>query len=331
MSRRRIACGSCSDRRSCHSLSHRIDAVDRPWRRRLYVETLEHRRLLSCTHSQTIEDVGILLEPYVNADVIEYVTVVTHGFQLLNDGGDSLRDLAMDIRDLAETFNNIAGASQSAWLLDYEVTEDGGQACFDMDMQSGSIVPMQPGPPNHVVLQFDWAPESNEESAGWGEAAGDALFSTLVEVGLVDVTAGINNPLLHFIGHSFGTAVTSEVVERLASFDVPVAHLTYLDPHDFDQGLDFDGSQRLFDIGKPAEYGVSVWDNVGFADVYYQTRNANGALVPDEGRTPVADRYQALSTDSWTTNCLTLAKHRIQRRTLLETTAMSGLTFTQRR
>ncbi len=77
---------------------------------------------------------------------------------------------------------------------------------------------------------------------------------------------------LHFIGHSFGTGVTSEAVERLAAFSIPVDQVTYLDPHDFDEsGIPIDGDQRLFTLGKPAGYGATVWDNVAFTDVYYQT------------------------------------------------------------
>jgi len=130
------------------------------------------------------------------------------------------------------------------------------------------------------VVLFDWSDESNNMSSGWGEGAGDALFSLLAGVGLVDPDAGAANPPLHFIGHSFGTAVTSEVVERLARFDVPVDQVTYLDPHDFDQSCPVDGSQRLFDLGAPAGYGATVWNNVAFSDVYYQVRGLNGSAVP---------------------------------------------------
>ena len=45
---------------------------------------------------------------------------------------------------------------------------------------SRSVIPNATGAQSgEVVLNFDWAPESNEPSAGWTEAAGDALFSAL--------------------------------------------------------------------------------------------------------------------------------------------------------
>lgn len=197
-------------------------------------------------------------------------TIITHGLQVFADGGDSLLSLAQSV--LTRT---------GGWLVDYDIAAEGEVGTFE--------VTRRPGLGNEVVLLFDWAEESNEPSAGWGEAAGDALFSIIAGLGLVDPAAGANNTTpLHFIGHSFGTAITSEAIERLAYFDVPVDQVTYLDPHDFDQsGLPIDGNQELDQLGLPAlgqGYGVSVWNNVEFADVYYQT-----AELPD-GR-PIAGAF----------------------------------------
>ena len=92
------------------------------------------------------------------------------------------------------------------------------------------------GATGELVLLFDWSQESRHVSPGWTEAAGDALFALLVELDAVDPRAG-SAADLHFIGHGLGAVVTSETVERLAHYSVPVDHVTYLDPHDFDQGL----------------------------------------------------------------------------------------------
>ena len=119
----------------------------------------------------------------------------------------------------------------------------------------------------------------------------------LVDLGLVDPNKGAANLIpLHFIGHSFGTVVTSEAIERLAYFHIPVDQVTYLDPHDFDQsGIPIDGAQQLFTLGQPQfadgseGYGATVWNNVTFADVYYQTK---GILIPN-GR-PILGAYNVL-------------------------------------
>jgi hypothetical protein len=197
------------------------------------------------------------------------VTIVTHGFQTSSIGGDSLLPLAQAIH-----------ARAGGWLLDYDVPAAGLPGYID-PVSSSLPQAADAGRRGEVVLVFDWAAESGQATAGWGEAAGDALFSMLIELGLVDPARGPDNLPLHFIGHSFGTAVTSEAIERLAAYDVPVDQVTYLDPHDFQQVPIFDAAQRMFDLGEPFRYGASVWNNVAFADVYYETRGLSGEPVLD--------------------------------------------------
>ena len=241
--------------------------------RHLQCEGLEQRVLLSIT---PIEDIRQQLDISA-AHGITGITIVTHGFQLGDSGGDSLLPLAQAIRDRADAEN---GPDNGAWLLDYDVRGEGATGGFDLD---GSL---ESGTPDEVVLLFDWAPESNELSAGWGEAAGDALFNMLVSLDLLVPTAGATNPLYHFIGHSFGAAVTSEAVERITQLGVPVDQVTYLDPHDFNQGLEFDGSQQLAGLGQPSKYGATVWSDKTFVDVYYQTRGENGTYGVLDGVVP---------------------------------------------
>jgi len=118
---------------------------------------------------------------------------------------------------------------------------------------------------------------------------------TLVDLGIVN-TQTHTSPPLHFIGHSFGSAVTSEAIERLARLGVPVDQVTYLDPHDFSQDLVFDTAQQQFTQGKPQPtgapigYGATVWNNVAFADVYYQTF---GSDELPQGR-PIPGAYNRL-------------------------------------
>ncbi len=110
-------------------------------------------------------------------------------------------------------------------------------------------------------------------------------------MGAVDPLTSTSKPL-HFIAHSFGSAVTSEAVRRLATYQIPVDQVTYLDPHDFDQGLIFDGAQGQYAVGLPQikdkdgslstkSYGVTSWANTRFTDVYYQDRGFNGQAIPD--------------------------------------------------
>jgi hypothetical protein len=216
--------------------------------------------------------------PRVESAFISGVTVLTHSYQIA-DGensafgyflsaspGDAMRPLAMAIHQQTGGF-----------LLDYDIPEASAQGQIDLDQ---SILPSERAIAGnadglHAVVLFDWAPESNEFSSGWAEAAGDALFNLLVRLGLVDPSTQAANPDLHFIGHGFGAVVTSEAVERLAAYGVPVDQVTFLDPHDFDQLLfPSDASMELWTSGRPAGYGATVWNNVKFADAYIQTQRA---------------------------------------------------------
>ena len=49
-----------------------------------------------------------------------------------------------------------------------------------------------------------------------------------------------------------------------------------------DQGVAIDSGKSADRVGEPEQYGASVWDNVAFTDVYYQTRGENGANAPDQ-------------------------------------------------
>jgi len=211
------------------------------------------------------------------------VTVITHGFQSSDSFGDSLLPLAQDIHQKA-----------GGWLLDYDVDGNGSPFFDTCTNDCGAPAPGEGGT-RELVLLFDWAAGSNEHSSGWGEAAGDALFNLLVGINLLAPAASANPPY-HLIGHSFGAAVTAELVERLAYFAIPVDHLTLLDPHDFDQNIyGVDTAQRLFDLGKPFGYGATVWNNVIFADVYYQTRGQpTGTPIPVPDGRPIPGAYNKL-------------------------------------
>ncbi|KPL11372.1 hypothetical protein AMJ85_03690, partial [candidate division BRC1 bacterium SM23_51] len=240
--------------------------------------------------SKTFEEVAThLIDKTFNT-----ATIVTHGFQLSNDGGNSLYPLADAIRTRIDSAND----DNSVWFLDYDVLEDGQTGVFNED---NSTLPDETSNSGDLVLLFDWAPESNEYSAGWGSAAGEALFTMVAGLGIVDPALGeANSTLLHFVAHSFGTAVTSEAIERLARFEVPVDQVTYLDPHDFDQGvIPVDEAQEMFKLGLPAGYGATVWENVAFADVYYQTEfPPDGRPIPGAFNTLVNDEVSGLSAHS---------------------------------
>lgn len=247
---------------------------------------------MNCAHAQlSIDAIFDRMQP----NTITGATVITHGFTLNDDGGGYMLPLAQAIRNrlLSQSGGNV-------WLLDYDLVNDGATGEFNA---STSVLPPigSSSQSGHAILLHDWGPESNETSRWWAETAGDALFALGTGIGMFNPAAKSSAPV-QFIGHSFGTVTTTEAVERLAGYGVPVDQVTLIDPHDFDQpgvpnslSPNFDGLQRMFELGAPDGYGATIWDNVIDADVYYQTRGNQGGFVSlgtadPEGR-PLAGAY----------------------------------------
>ena len=126
---------------------------------------------------------------------------------------------------------------------------------------------------------MDWAKESNNNSEGFSEAAGDALFAALI-LGYKEGDFTLSS--LHFIGHSRGTVVNTLAVERLLvlkgvnsnKYQINIDQVTNIDPHDW--GLagiasDLNDAHKdiLIDIppNNTPNNGVIAWHGV-FSDTY---------------------------------------------------------------
>jgi hypothetical protein len=134
----------------------------------------------------------------------------------------------------------------------------------------------------HQILLFDWTAGSDDGEAGQAEAAADALFASLMEFHpggefILSTSPYAALKPLHFVGHSRGTVVVSETVQRLGRYNIRVNYVTYLDIHDFGQpGI---ASDEFFH--DPA---VQVWENVDYADAFYQENPAGMCGVNPAGR-----------------------------------------------
>src|SRR3546814_5310040 len=79
----------------------------------------------------------------------------------------------------------------------------------------------QPG--KAVVLVADWKKKSDITDSGFAEAAAESLFASIVALDhATGVSAGsgmgkILSTPLHLIGHGRGTAVNSEIIQRLGT------------------------------------------------------------------------------------------------------------------
>ncbi len=181
------------------------------------------------------------------------------------NGLDSAREIAGSIVD------NIDGQGTDGTVMQY-LPNSGEWQVLSGD---GAL-----GKP--LVLVADWSQDSTADklNSGFSEAAADALFAALVGLnqsyGQTDDSqnqkdALFNSPM-HFIGFGRGAVVNSEIIQRLGTFfpkDMhpgmfPDLQMTTVDPNDFEQQIN-GGTVNHF------EPKIQVWENVTFADNYYQT------------------------------------------------------------
>ena len=198
-------------------------------------------------------------------------TVIAHGFNgpdgllLIDDGLDSDQNWALT---LAEAVVERVQGGRVWTVVDGEV---------ELHFSTGSSDGEQ-------VVVFDWLRESVYDEFGYSEGAADALFAVLLDG---ERQGRWSLDQLHMIGHSRGTVVLSEVIQRLGvasrqSGVVPsgvdidgTIHFTLLDPHPWDDrpddGIADPSTAEDYDVNGPViDHGVVCWSNVGFADIYWQ-------------------------------------------------------------
>jgi len=207
-------------------------------------------------------DYGDQEEPFISHGT----TVITHGFILAPDGFDSddLEDNAKWVIPMGKAIVNrlrkgiVYSLRDGYWTEEYKLPVDSYE-----EAKTGEI-----------VLLMDWVRESDKGKKGYSEAAGDALTGILLrgkELGKWNLNQ------LHFIGHSRGAVVNSEVIQRLKDIlpNDPKIQMTTLDPHPWDDVMG-DCISDPFPF-KAHDYGVNsfnsavvTWENTAFVDNYYQ-------------------------------------------------------------
>jgi YD repeat-containing protein len=170
-------------------------------------------------------------KPVAATSTYGVVTVLTHGFQLgtqLLPTQDSTNLQAPDsFIDLGKL---IASADGGGVVLEYN--KKTGE-WMDVATHAVGVAALKPG--KGVVLVSDWVAESDISDTGFSEAAADAMFASLVDLNK-QTNGALFGSTFHFIGHSRGTSVNSEIVQRMGTYfpDTKV-YMTSLDPHDFNQ------------------------------------------------------------------------------------------------
>jgi DNA/RNA endonuclease G (NUC1) len=250
-----------------------------------------------------------------NSSKFASVSVITHGFNLQGEIPDSQYEMARSIVNVTADRSANAGLileyhkQTGYWLPKDENREPrwdltGGLTPTDSGYRAvlaSNIRRKYMGKPLVLLTEWTKGGESIIPISGFSEAAADAVFAAMVQLdqdlgggvvgGLADQGALLDSPL-HFIGFSRGAVVNSEIIQRLGVY-FPNAggvvrdasgqviqgdlQMTTIDPHDFNQAslpLPF----QTFD-----EPRVQVWENVTFADNYYQTGLAPAVSVDGIG------------------------------------------------
>ena len=193
------------------------------------------------------------------------VTVLVHGFNPTGDGIDGEFDQIGDgATDYWRTTEQIRGLMRRYGGGEvYRYNSDNGEfeQFEDPEDEFGFVIWNNPN--GQAILFHDWARESDDKESGQAEAAAEALFTALVQAEYAKPNDPETSRPFHFIGHSRGTVVVSETVQRLDVYDIPVNYVTYLDVHDFDED-DVSHDEYFHD---PA---VQVWENVLYAENLYQ-------------------------------------------------------------
>lgn len=145
------------------------------------------------------------------------------------------------------------------------------------------------------VLLVDWAAESNDSACGWAEGAADRAFARLISL----LLAAEQPRDVHFIGHSRGAVVCSEIQRRLNWYQehhteidrrVGGVDVTMLDPHPANGQVGYWSESK--DRGEVLELFESmtrdpepvIWPNTRHSAVYFQ--QARQATVATRGVNP---------------------------------------------
>ena len=180
------------------------------------------------------------------------VTVLTHGFQFGFSVGDDPYQQPEAFMEMADLIRNAAGGGV---ILSYN--KNTGEW---VDRENGVDPVSAINGGQSVVLVSDWFKESDISDSGFSEAAADAMFASLAELNR-QTGNKLLNAHLHFIGHSRGTVVNSEIIQRIGRWypTVQNIHMTTLDPHDFEQkSLNVPVGEKIDSIKSYLQIGAAV-------------------------------------------------------------------------
>ena len=251
------------------------------------------------------------------SDTFSSVTVLTNGVEPGNttDTSESINDIARQIEAFGGSVMRYERTSQEWESVSYSQ----GSGEWNSTDSSPEL-----GKP--LVLLADWVDESDidgYQTAGLAEAAADGLFSSLVDfdldyggtVGgseslyaqngdLIRSQGAVFNSPLHFIGFGQGAVVNTEIVQRLGTY-FPNAggrnaqnrdlHFTTVDPFEYNPET---VPQFEDTYARMLDPEIVVWDNVTYADNYYQQQLPEGDKKAIRGK-PLTEADNNQELEKW--------------------------------
>ncbi|MFP4663484.1 MAG: LamG-like jellyroll fold domain-containing protein, partial [Bacteroidales bacterium] len=119
-----------------------------------------------------------------------------------------------------------------------------------------------------IVLLINWTDVANHINTGVSVQEVAASVAPKLYIGQNGEPALSELPI-HLIGHSRGAGMVFEIAGLLGIEGVEVEHLTALDPHPL-TSADPQGLAPPMGPGETIDSTINVYDNILFADVYYQ-------------------------------------------------------------
>jgi len=209
------------------------------------------------------------------------VTIITHGYD-----GDTTGWITAMVDQIPIYFQSrYPGLGTNFTIYTVKLTTDGSNYYYQWQRDSGS------SPTNtdtgEIIVKLDWSQmaggldpyEPYDISTYKVAAVASYVFLQTNTITDLNGHALAEYPI-HLIGHSRGGSLISQISLILGTNGVWVDHLTTLDPHPFNN----DGND---DIGFPTDAPVRTYQNVTFADNYWQDQ---GWLLDPDGE-QVAGAY----------------------------------------
>lgn len=122
-----------------------------------------------------------------------------------------------------------------------------------------------------IVVLINWTALANHMTSGITAQSVAAVVAPKLFQGQNGQSALTELPI-HLIGHSRGGAMVYEIARLLGLQGIEIEHVTSLDPHPLTVA-DFQGFDYPLGPGQTIDVPVKVYENILFADSYYQNIN----------------------------------------------------------